>query len=67
MENKTLLEKGEAKVEFSGTDLRIVLDTKGVDITVAVDAEYFLRELTEKIPGQVDDTVVSVLIAALKG
>lgn len=73
------MEKKIAELEFSkegGLDLAFVekklrltisYDGKGVDAGVYadVDPEYFLDKLKAAIPGEIDDTVIDLLKAAL--
>lgn len=55
-------DKANLEVKVQGTD--IVLEVKGAKLVV--DGEYFLTKLGEAIPGPIDDTVIAVLIGALK-
>ena len=62
----------EAKLKIEVKDGNVVLtlglDTKGADVSVAVKLEsgYFLDKLAEAIPGELDDSVLSILKGALK-
>lgn len=58
---KVVLEKGKISLVAG-------LDTKGFDANVqmSIDSDYFLDELAAKIPGGIDDAVISVLKVALK-
>jgi hypothetical protein len=66
------LQKGEVDldVQFKEGKLQLAVkyDGKGVDagVTVALEPEYFLTKLKAAIPGQVDDTVINLLLAAMK-
>lgn len=60
-----LYENEKANLVVKLQDANIVLEVKGAKLIV--DGEYFLTKLGEVIPGEVDDTVIAVLIAALKG
>ena len=64
---KELLSKGELKIKVEGAKVLLILDSAGVDFTVAVDGEYFMDKLAQAIPGQIDDTVIGLLKGALKG
>lgn len=57
---------GELKLKLEGGKLIVMLDTKGVDVSVALEADYFIDKLAEVIPGQVDDAIFAVLKGALK-
>lgn len=52
-------------------DKKLVLtpsfDSKGLDVSmnISLDGEYFLDKLAEAIPGDIDDTVINLLKAAL--
>jgi hypothetical protein len=37
----------------------------GADLALTLDSAYFLDKLAEKIPGQIDDAVFSLLKAAI--
>lgn len=62
-ESKVKLVIKDGKIGLSG-----VLDTKGVDVELAVlvEADYFIDQLAEKIPGKLDDAILGVLKQALK-
>lgn len=64
--DKELYEAGELKLELKDGKIALVLDTKGVDVAVSVDSDYFLDKLAEVIPGEIDDAVFGMLKAALK-
>lgn len=64
--------KGEVDLDVAFKDgklqLSVKYDGKGVDagVSVALEPEYFLSKLKAAIPGQVDDTVINLLLAAMK-
>lgn len=64
--DKKLLEKGDFHIEFQEGNLCLVLDTKGLDLVIKLESEYFLDELAEKIPGEIDDMIIAALKGALK-
>lgn len=68
--NKDLGPEANIKVVVAGGKISLVLaaDTKGIDgsVTLSVDSDYFLDELAAKIPGGLDDAIISVLKVALK-
>lgn len=57
---------GELKLKLEGGKLIVMLDTKGVDVSVALEADYFIDKLAEVIPGEIDDAVFAILKGALK-
>lgn len=68
--NKQISPEAIAKVEIVAGKIQLsaVLDTGGVDanVSVSVDADYFIDALAAKIPGQIDDAIFAVLKTALK-
>lgn len=68
--NKELGSEGSLQLDLKAGKLvlEVKYDGAGVDgsIKVEVSADYFLDKLKEKIPGQVDDTIIEILKAALK-
>ncbi len=55
------IEEGKIKLQSNYAD-------GGLDgqVSLAVDSDYFLDKLAEKIPGQIDDAIIQVMKAALK-
>ena len=53
----------EGKVELS---LSSEMKGAGIALSVSLDSEYFGNKLAAAIPGQVDDAIIAMLIAALK-
>jgi hypothetical protein len=73
MENELVnLSKGEVDLDVAfkqgKLQLTVKYDGKGADasVTVALESEYFLSKLKAAIPGQVDDAVINLLLAAMK-
>jgi hypothetical protein len=72
MSDLAKVEKGDFKgeVKFEKGVIKIVagVGTKGLtaDLAVGVPVDYFLDKLAESIPGQIDDSVIALLKAALK-
>jgi len=64
---KELYKEGEVKIEMSGVDIVITYAGKGGSVSARVEGEYLLDMIAKAIPGDVDDTVISILKAALKG
>jgi hypothetical protein len=68
--NKQISPEASAKVEIIAGKIQLsaVVDTGGVDgmISIAVDGEYFIDELSKKIPGTLDDAILAVLKSAIK-
>lgn len=64
--NQDLYKKGEINIALENGKLVLFLDTKGADVRVDVDPDYFLDKLAEAIPGDIDDQVFMLLKAALK-
>ena len=64
---KELYAEGEVSVKMMGEDIVITYAGKGVSISAKVEGEYLLKKIAEAIPGEVDDAVLNVLLAALKG
>lgn len=58
----------DIKVEEGKIKISVVADMKGVDVglSVSLEPEYFGDKLAKAIPGQIDDAVIAMLIAALK-
>ena len=62
----------EVKFDLEIKDGKIVVsaiyDGKGLDSTIslAMDGEYFLDKLAEKIPGKMDDMIIAAIKGALK-
>lgn len=62
----------ELKLKIEIKDGKVLLsalyDGKGVDANmgVSVDSDYFLDQLKEAIPGQIDDAIIDVLKVAFK-
>ena len=62
----------EVKFDLDIKDGKIVVsamyDGKGLDSTIslAMDGEYFLDKLAEKIPGKMDDMIIAAIKGALK-
>jgi hypothetical protein len=62
----------EAKVDIlfenGNVVLKGILDTKGVDVELAlkVESDYFLDKLAAAIPGELDDKLIGMLKLALK-
>lgn len=62
----------EVKFDLDIKDGKIVVsaiyDGKGLDSTIslAIDGEYFLDKLAEKISGNVDDMIIAAIKGALK-
>ena len=53
----------EGKVELS---LSSEMKGAGIALSVSLDPEYFGNKRAAAIPGQVDDAIIAMLIAALK-
>jgi hypothetical protein len=49
--------------------LEVKYDSKGLDgvVGLELDPDYFIDKLAEAIPGKVDDAILNILKAALKG
>jgi hypothetical protein len=62
-----LFAEGEIKVSMINADIAITYAGKGGSVMVKVEGEYLLDKIAEAIPGTIDDTVISILKAALKG
>lgn len=60
--------KGDVKFEKGVIKISAGLEAKGLeaDLSIGIPVDYFLDKLAEAIPGQVDDTVIALLKAALK-
>ena len=58
----------DIKLENGMVKIEVVADMKGVDVglSVALEPEYFISKLTAAIPGEVDNMLGQMLIAALK-
>ena len=58
----------DIKIEGGKVILSVVADMKGVDValSVSLEPEYFGNKLAAAIPGQIDDALIAMLIAALK-
>ena len=56
------------KVEDGKVKIVLSADTKGLgaEVSVSLSAEYFGQKLADAIPGQVDDAVIALIVAALK-
>lgn len=65
--NVELYQEGEVKAELKDGDIVITYGGKGATAQVNVDMGYLLDKLAEAIPGQIDDAVISVIKAAIKG
>lgn len=63
--------EGKLKIEIKDGKLLLAVeyDGKGLDGTLglALDPAYFVDLLAAAIPGQLDDAVLAILKAALKG
>lgn len=65
-------EKGEFGVDLELVEgklrLKTGVDSKGADAHLIVDLEidYFLDKLAAVIPGEIDDSVIAIVKAALK-
>lgn len=64
---KELFKEGEVEVKMINEDIAITYAGKGGSVMVKVEGEYLLHKIAEAIPGEVDDTVINILLAALKG
>ena len=57
-------------VEWKDGKLRLALkyDGKGLDggLFMDVEAEYLIKKIAEKIPGEVDDMILNGMLEALK-
>lgn len=62
-----IYKKGEVSVNIVAGDLILVYEGKGGKVEAKVETDYFMDLLAEKIPGEVDDAVINLLKAALKG
>lgn len=66
------MKKGEVnldvKIKEGKLALTVTYDGKGADaaVTVSLEAEYFVQKLCAAIPGEVDDTLAAILVAAIK-
>lgn len=60
--------KFDIKFENSKLKVELFYDGKGVDGSVAmyVEPEYFIKKLTDAIPGEWDDMAAAALLAAMK-
>lgn len=58
----------DIKAEDGKVKISVIADMKGVDVglSVALEPDYFGDKLAKAIPGQVDDAIIAMLIAALK-
>lgn len=58
----------DIKLEDGKVKIGVKADMKGVDVGLSVDLEpeYFINKLTAAIPGEVDNMLGQMLIAALK-
>lgn len=67
--NQELGSEGDLKIELVDKKLviSVVHNSKGAEakVSVALKPDYFLAKVKEAIPGQVDDTVIDLLAAAL--
>ena len=69
---KKLLDGSELDVDFKLEAGKIVLMPNYLGaggyakLEVGVDAEYFLKQLAAKIPGVIDDAIISIAIEAIK-
>lgn len=61
-----LYKEGELAVKMDGEDIVIEYKGKGGSVSVKVEGEYLILKLAEAIPGDIDDAVLSMLLAALK-
>ena len=61
-----LYKKGEVTVELVKEDIMITYAGKGGSVSVKIEGEYLLDKLAEAIPGEIDDTVINIIKAALK-
>lgn len=64
---KELMDKGELTIKMVNEDIVLEYAGKGGSIMMKLEGEYLLDKLAEAIPGEIDDAVLSVLKAALKG
>jgi hypothetical protein len=66
------LEKGDLKAEVKFVKGEIVaiaaIESSGIqsEVKITIPTDYFLDKLAEAIPGQIDDSLISVLKIALK-
>lgn len=65
--DKELFAEGEVSIKMEQEDIVITYAGKGGSISAKVEGEYLIKKLAEAIPGEVDDTVLNILLAALKG
>lgn len=63
---KDLYEKGEVSVKLQDGDIVISYEGKGASGTFKIKGEYFLDLLKDAIPGQIDDTIIDIIKAAIK-
>lgn len=61
-----LYAEGEVKIELVKEDVVITYAGKGGSVSVKIEGEYLLDKLAEVIPGDVDDTIINIIKAALK-
>lgn len=64
---KELFAEGEISIKMENEDVVISYAGKGGSVSVKIEGEYLLDKLAEAIPGEIDDTVISIIKAALKG
>lgn len=64
---ETLLEKGELEIKIVNEDVLLTYAGNGGSITAKIEGEYLLKKLADAIPGEIDDTIINILLAALKG
>lgn len=67
--DKKIGAEGAVKVIFSGGKISLTgsEETKGVgiELTVSVDADYFLDQLALALPGTLDDAIIAVVKSAI--
>ena len=65
--DKELYKEGEISIKMLQEDIVIEYAGKGGSVAVKIEGEYLIKKLAEAIPGEIDDTLLNVLLAALKG
>jgi len=64
---KDLYQEGELAIRMEAEDVIVMYKGKGGSVEVKIEGEYLLDKLAEAIPGDIDDTILDILKAALKG
>jgi len=63
--------EGELQLEIKEGDLMLSVShaSKGVaaSLSARMSSEYFMDKLKEAIPGEIDDAIIDLIKAALKG